>query len=84
MNIDAVFQTRELAEAEDRLNELERFAHKRDRFLEGLNTSELGSNHLFTIREDDERILETIAFGHFYLIHLADLDAHACELRLAA
>lgn len=84
MNLDAVFQTRDIAQAAERLADLERFATKRDSFIDGMNEADLDPNQRFTLREDDERICETIAFGHFYLVHLADLETHACGLRLAA
>ena len=38
----------------------------------------------YTIREDDEMIAETLAFAQFYVIHLADLEAHRPDFRLAA
>ena len=84
MQLDAIFQERDLDRASAMLDDLERHAEIRDGFLAGLALDQLSPNERYTINHDDEEIAETLAFAHFYLIHLADLEAHAPELTMAA
>jgi hypothetical protein len=80
----AIFSERNLDAATRRLAELEQFADTRDGFVNALNQRQLTANERYTIREDDETIAETLAFAQFYVIHLADLEAHRPDFRLAA
>ena len=80
----AIFSERNLDAATAKLAELEQFAETRDGFVDALDQRQLTANERYTIREDDETLEETLAFAHFYIIHLADLEAHRPDFRMAA
>ncbi len=80
----AIFSERKLDAATAKLAELEQFAETRDGFVDALDQRQLTANERYTIREDDEALTETLAFAHFYVIHLADLEAHRPYFRIAA
>ena len=80
----AIFSERNLDAATAKLAELEQFAETRDGFVDALDQRQLTANERYTIREDDETLEETLAFAHFYIIHLADLEAHLVGCALAA
>lgn len=84
----AITETRDLDSAAQRLQDLERYADRRDQLLEGLDFDSLGPNQLSRILADDDRINEDLAWGHLYLDHLARIAALGTALgagmRLAA
>ncbi|NBW75868.1 MAG: hypothetical protein EBR34_08710 [Sphingomonadaceae bacterium] len=84
LDLEAPFRTRDPGEAAIRLDRLERQAETRDRFVAALDYDALSATEQHRLLADDEAVSEAIAFAHFYLIHLADVAAHAPDCRLAA
>ncbi len=83
-DLDSLFRERSIAKAALLLASLERYAAKREMFLAALDLAELSREEADRIADDDDLLFEALAFGHFYLTHLADLEAHAPAIRLAA
>jgi len=71
----AITATRDLDRAAQRLQDLERYADRRDQLLESLDFDSLGPNQPSRILADDEQISEDLAWGHLYLDHLAGMKA---------
>lgn len=84
LDLDSLFCERDLARASARLAATEQFARTREGFLAGIDLAALEPKQRRAIRRDDADIAEALAFGRFYLIHLADLAAQAAALPLAA
>jgi len=88
MKDSAITSTRSFDRAAQRLHNLERYAHRRDQLLEGLNLDFLEPDQLSRIFAEDEQINEDLASGHLYLAHLAEMEAlgssFRTDLRLAA
>jgi hypothetical protein len=84
----AITATRDLDRAAQRLQNLERYADRRDQLLASLDLDSLGPNQLSRIFADDEQINEDLAWGQLYLDHLAGMKALGvtlcAEIRLAA
>jgi len=84
----AITATRDLDRAAQRLQNLERYADRRDQLLESLDLDLLGRDQLSRIFAEDEQINEDLAWGHLYISHLAEMEALgssiSSNLRLAA
>jgi len=84
----AITSTRSFDRAAQRLQDLERYADRRDQLLAGLDLDLLGPDQLSRIFAEDEQINEDLAWGHLYLAHLAEMEAlgssFRTDLRLAA
>jgi hypothetical protein len=84
----AITATRDLDRAAQRLQNLERYADRRDQLLASLDLDSLGPTQLSRIFADDEQINEDLAWGHLYIDHLAQMAALGTALgdgmRLAA
>lgn len=70
----AITATRDLDRAFQRLQNLERYADRRDQLLATLDLDSLGPNQLARIFAHDEQINEDLAWGHLYLAHLAQME----------
>jgi len=71
----AITSTRSFDRAAQRLQDLERYADRRDQLLAGLDLDLLGPDQLSRIFAEDEQINEDLAWGHLYLAHLAEMEA---------
>jgi hypothetical protein len=71
----AITATRDLDRAAQRLQDLERYADRRDQLLGGLDFDSLDANQLSRIFADDEQINEDLAWGQLYIDHLAGMEA---------
>lgn len=70
----AITATRDLDRAAQRLQNLERYADRRDQLLETLDLDLLGRDQLSRIFAEDEQINEDLAWGHLYTCHLAEME----------
>ena len=75
-----LFAERDVARAEHKLNELTRFADRREQLLEHIDLDALDRYTAFDIVETDENLAETLAFGTIYVHHLATLAAQRAEI----
>lgn len=75
-----LFSERDAAAAARKLDDLVRFADRREQLLEHIDLDSLDRNTAFDILETDEALAETIAFGPIYVHHLATLEAHRAEI----
>lgn len=84
----AITATRDLGRAAQRLQDLERYAERRDQLLETLDRDLLGCDQLSRIFAEEEQINGDLAWGHLYICHLAEMEALrssiSSNLRLAA
>jgi hypothetical protein len=62
----AITATRDLDRAAQRLQNLERYADRRD---------QLACDQLSRIFAEDQQINEDLAWGHLYITHLAEMEA---------
>lgn len=70
----AITATRDLDRAAQPLQNLERYADRRDQLLETLDLDLLGRDQLSRIFAEDEQINEDLAWGHLYICHLAEME----------
>ena len=75
-----LFAERDAARAERKLNELTRFADRREQLLETIDLDALDRNTAYDILKTDEDLAETLAFGPLYIHHLATLEAQRAEI----
>ena len=75
-----LFSERDAQRAERRLNELTRFAERREQYLENVDLDSLDRGVAFDILETDEDLAETPAFGPIYIHHLATLEAQRAAI----
>lgn len=75
-----LFAERDAARAKYKLDQLNRFAARRELMLETINLDALDRNTAFDILETDEDLAETIAFGPIYVHHLATLEKQRAEI----
>jgi hypothetical protein len=88
MNDFRITATRNIEQAAQRLEALERYAQRRAELIDTLDLDALGPNPVFQIFEDDDALSWELASGHLYLHHLADMQTLGMQLaepmRLAA
>ncbi|MBA3895832.1 MAG: hypothetical protein H0X36_01555 [Sphingomonadaceae bacterium] len=75
-----LFSERDPQRVAQKLSALERFATRRDRFLERLDFHALGVQTCREIVMADNYLAETIMFGQLYAQHLADMIALGTQL----
>jgi hypothetical protein len=73
--MSSLFCERDLYRACDKLTALERFAKRRERFLDALDFEALDLQTQREIEMADELVNDDLAFGHLYVEHLAELIA---------
>ncbi|WP_152608755.1 hypothetical protein [Croceibacterium mercuriale] len=76
-----LFAERDITRAEQLLRKLERFAERRDDFLDHIDVGALDLSDSYAIECEDDALDETIAFGHLYLEHLHQMDAFRAEMQ---
>jgi len=74
-----LFAERDPARAERIMRSLERYAERRERFINALDLAALDRATAVGILRDDETINETLAFATSYLDHLFALDAQQTD-----
>lgn len=75
-----LFAERDIPRAERIMHEMERYADRRERFLNAIDLDELDRTAAFAILRDDDDLAETLAFGHLYLAHLYTLEAQRADI----
>ena len=75
-----LFTERNAARAKRKLDQLSRFAKRRDKLLDNIDLDALDRNTAFDILQTDETLAETLAFGPLYIHHLATLEAQRAEI----
>lgn len=70
-----IFSERDPLRVAAQLGALERFANRRERFLEYLDFAALDIQTCREVDRTDAHLAETIMFGHLYAQHLADMIA---------
>ena len=83
-----LFSERDPLRVAVQLSALERFADRRERFLEHLDFAALDAQTCREVDRIDAHLAETILFGHLYAQHLGDMivlgTALSCRDRAAA
>lgn len=78
-----LFSQRDPARVAQQLCSLQRFAERRDRFIEDLDMSALDVHTRRAISETDEQLAETLMFGELYAQHLDGMLALRASLALS-
>ena len=75
-----LFAERDITRAEQLLRKIERFAERRDAFLDHVDVDALDLSDFYAIECEDDALADTIAFGHLYLEHLHQMEAFRTEM----
>lgn len=78
-----LFSERDPVRVAHQLCLLQRFAERRDRFIDALDLSALDVSTRRAIFETDEQLAETLMFGELYAQHLGDMVALKARLALS-
>lgn len=79
MNDFGLFAERDPERAGRKLRALERYAERREGFVDALDFDALDRTTAGRIRHDDEALNETLAFGDLYLDHLYTFEDHQSD-----
>ena len=83
-----LFSERDPLRVAVQLGALERFADRRERFLENLDFAALDAQTCREVDRTDAHLAETILYGHLYAQHLGDMvtlgNLLNCQARAAA
>ncbi|GGD81857.1 hypothetical protein [Croceicoccus mobilis] len=75
-----LFAERDIARANQKLDQLKRHAERRDRFIDALDLDALDAKTAFAILQEDDDLAENIAFGELYIHHIATLETQRAEI----
>jgi hypothetical protein len=73
--MSSLFCERDIGRACGKLTALERFADRRDQFIDALDFHALDVQTQHEIEMDDEHVADDILSAHLYIAHLAEMIA---------
>lgn len=76
--MSSLFCERDLCRACDKLTALERFAKRRERFIDALDFDALDLQTQREIEMADEHLNYDLASGYLYIEHLSEMNATGC------